>query len=99
MPDRHAAADATPVASSWRTGLAWLTGLLILGAVVAAALHFTELQRFAELAQQAEPIWLLAAAGLQVATYFAAAGYSLISVVLSVTALFAGLLVVRRLLA
>ena len=32
-------------------------------------------------------------------TYFAAAGYSLISVVLSVTALFAGLLVVRRLLA
>jgi uncharacterized protein (TIRG00374 family) len=74
LPDRHAAADATPVASSWRTGLAWLTGLLILGAVVAAALLFTELQRFAELAQQAEPIWLLAAAGLQVATYFAAAG-------------------------
>jgi CrcB protein len=32
-------------------------------------------------------------------TYFAAAGYSLISVVLSVMALFAGLLVVRRLLA
>ena len=32
-------------------------------------------------------------------TYFAAAGYSLISVVLSVTALFAGLLLVRRLLA
>ena len=32
-------------------------------------------------------------------TYFAAAGYSLISVVLSVTALFAGLIVVRRLLA
>ena len=32
-------------------------------------------------------------------TYFAAAGYSLISVVLSVTALFAGLLLIRRLFA
>jgi len=32
-------------------------------------------------------------------TYFAAAGYSLISVVLSVSALFAGLLVMRRLFA
>jgi len=32
-------------------------------------------------------------------TYVAAAGYSLISVVLSVTALFAGLLVIRRLFA
>jgi CrcB protein len=32
-------------------------------------------------------------------TYFAAAGYSLISVVASITALFAGLLVVRRLFA
>jgi CrcB protein len=32
-------------------------------------------------------------------TYFAAAGYSLVSVVASVTALFAGLLLMRRLLA
>jgi hypothetical protein len=64
----------SPTPSSWKIGLSWLTGLLILGAVVAAALHFTELQRFAELARQAQPVWLLVALALQVATYFAAAG-------------------------
>jgi uncharacterized protein (TIRG00374 family) len=41
--------------------------------VVLVALHFTELKRFAELAQKAEPIWLLGAVALQAATYFAAA--------------------------
>jgi uncharacterized protein (TIRG00374 family) len=58
----------------WRAGLAWVTGLFILAAVVLVALHFTELERFAELARQAAPAWLLVAAALQMATYFAAAG-------------------------
>jgi uncharacterized protein (TIRG00374 family) len=65
---------AATSSSFWRNGLSWLMGLLILGAVVMVALHFTELQRFAQLAQKAEPAWLLAAAVLQAATYFAAAG-------------------------
>ncbi|GAB2177731.1 hypothetical protein DLREEDagr8_32890 [Dongia sp. agr-C8] len=47
---------------------------MILAAVILVALHFTELEHFAELARQAEPLWLLVAAGLQAATYFAAAG-------------------------
>ena len=70
----HAIISAPVASSAWKTGLSWLTGLLILAGVVLVALHFTELQRFAELAQKAQPIWLLAAAALQVATYFAAAG-------------------------
>jgi hypothetical protein len=65
---------APPPTSGWKTGLSWFSGLLILAGVVLVVLHFTELERFAELAQKAQPIWLLAAAALQVATYFAAAG-------------------------
>jgi uncharacterized membrane protein YbhN (UPF0104 family) len=60
--------------SGWKTGLSWISGLLILAGVVLVALHFTELERFVELARKAEPAWLLAAAALQAATYFAAAG-------------------------
>jgi uncharacterized protein (TIRG00374 family) len=48
--------------------------LLVLAAVIAVALHLTELQRFIELARNAHPAWLLAGLVLQSATYFAAAG-------------------------
>jgi glycosyltransferase 2 family protein len=63
-----------PPSSGWKTGLSWISGLLILAGVVLVALHFTELKRFADLAQKAQPVWLLGAAALQAATYFAAAG-------------------------
>lgn len=57
----------------------WLTGLVVAGALVAAILHFGELRRFAALVRQAEPLWLLAAAGLQAATYaFVAQGWRLV---------------------
>lgn len=66
---------AMPTGSSpWKTALSWLSGLLILAGVVVVALHFTELQKLAELARKAEPAWLLLAAALQAGTYFAAAG-------------------------
>jgi len=58
----------------WKTGLSWISGLLILAGVVLVVLHFTELERFVDLARKAEPAWLFAAALLQGATYFAAAG-------------------------
>jgi uncharacterized protein (TIRG00374 family) len=38
------------------------------------AAHFTELERFVELARNARPVWLLASLALQSITYFAAAG-------------------------
>src|SRR5581483_3089012 len=69
------ASTAMPTGSSpWKTALSWLSGLLILAGVVAVALHFTELKKLAELAQKAQPAWLLLAVILQAATYFAAAG-------------------------
>lgn len=61
-------------AASWRTRLSWLSGLLVLAAVVTVALHFTELERFVELARNAHPAWLLGGLALQSVTYFAAAG-------------------------
>ncbi|HVZ02717.1 MAG TPA: lysylphosphatidylglycerol synthase transmembrane domain-containing protein [Dongiaceae bacterium] len=67
-------APVLPGGGGWKTGLSWISGLLILAGVVLVALHFTELERFVELARNAQPVWLLAAAALQAATYFAAAG-------------------------
>jgi uncharacterized protein (TIRG00374 family) len=69
-PVTDSAAHRSP---SWRLALSWISGILILAAVILVASRFTELQHFAELAQRAQPIWLLAAAGLQAATYLCAA--------------------------
>jgi uncharacterized protein (TIRG00374 family) len=70
----HASTSGDAGSSRWKTALSWISGLLILAGVVVVALHFTELKKLAELAQKAEPAWLLLAAALQAATYFAAAG-------------------------
>jgi glycosyltransferase 2 family protein len=63
-----------PSPRPWRLGLSWLFGLLILAAVVVAASHFTEIERFGEIARTAQPAWLLGAFGLQAMTYICAAG-------------------------
>lgn len=70
----HASTAGPDGSSRWKTALSWLSGLLILGGVVVVALHFTELEKLAELARKAEPAWLLLAVALQMGTYFAAAG-------------------------
>ncbi len=57
----------------WSRIAFWLSGLLMLAAVIAAVLHFGELERFVELAREAEPIWLLVAGLCQAATYVCAA--------------------------
>ncbi len=75
-PQTQSAMPKPPVAghgTAWRIGLSWLSGLLVLAAVVLVASRFTEIEQFAALAQKAEPIWLLVAAGLQAATYACAA--------------------------
>lgn len=67
MPDRR-----SPLRIS-RTGL--LVSLVFLVALVAfTVLHAGEARHFALLAEQAEPLWLLAAAGFQVGTYLCAGG-------------------------
>jgi glycosyltransferase 2 family protein len=58
------------VASKWRT---WLLGVLLAAAVIFAAFHWGDVKKFAELLSKAEPIWLLAALGMQIATYVALA--------------------------
>jgi uncharacterized protein (TIRG00374 family) len=58
---------------AWRW-LSWLPGALILLALVAVVTHRGEGERFAALLRRAEPVWILAAAVLQAATYACAAG-------------------------
>jgi uncharacterized membrane protein YbhN (UPF0104 family) len=56
-----------------RTGVAWVTGVLLLVAFGVVAAHRAEGRRLAELLGSARPAWLGAAAALQVATYVCAA--------------------------
>lgn len=49
----------------------WLSGAILLGAVVGVALHFSEGREFIRLAERAEPRWLIVAVVLQAGTYLA----------------------------
>ena len=61
------AAHGTPgLFSSWR---GWVLAALLVGGVIVAALHWADVKRFGKLVEEAKPIWLLAAFGLQLATY------------------------------
>ena len=53
--------------------LAWLSGVLLLAALVFVVAHFAEEQALARLLARAEPIWLLTAVALQALTYLCAA--------------------------
>jgi uncharacterized protein (TIRG00374 family) len=59
-------APRTGARARWLT---WLFGLAMLGAVVLAALHFSEGWQFVRLAARARPHWILMAGLLQAATY------------------------------
>jgi uncharacterized protein (TIRG00374 family) len=52
--------------SSWRS---WLLAALLVGGLVLAAFHWGDVKRFGKLLTEAKPLWLLVAAGLQLATY------------------------------
>jgi uncharacterized protein (TIRG00374 family) len=65
--------DEATATSSRRLGLSWLSGLLVLAAVILVATRFTELTHFADLLQEAQPLWLLAAFIVQGLTYVTAA--------------------------
>jgi len=54
--------------------LSWLLGAALLAAVVVAALHFSEERAFVQLAERAEPVWLVVAVLLQAGTYLAQGG-------------------------
>lgn len=46
-----------------------LLGLALVGGLIVAALHFSDLSKFAELVKKARPGWLLLAIGIQLITY------------------------------
>ncbi len=57
----------------------WAFGLIVLAAIVFAALHFGDLQSFGAMLRKAQPLWLVAAAALQLCTYvFVAIGWKLV---------------------
>jgi hypothetical protein len=70
VPDSASAERRSRVA----TRLGWLTGVLLLAAVVLVATHMTEERQLAQLLREADPLWLLGAGLLQVLTYVCAAG-------------------------
>lgn len=57
--------------SSWRS---WLLAVLLIAAIVFAVFHWADVKKFADLVSHAQPAWLLAAVGVQLATYVALAG-------------------------
>jgi len=67
MPTTTNTAGSSP-ATPW---LSWLLGTAVLGAVVAAALHVSDHRAFVEVAERAQPRWLVAATLLQAGTYLA----------------------------
>jgi uncharacterized protein (TIRG00374 family) len=58
---------SSKVASSWRS---WFLAVLLIAGLVIAVLHWGDVKRFGKLLTEAKPLWLLAAAALQLATYF-----------------------------
>ena len=65
-PRRNEKHGAGVLTGRWRS---WLLALLLLAGVVVAALHWGDVKKFADLVSKAEPLWLLAALGLQFLTY------------------------------
>ncbi|WP_090461866.1 magnesium-translocating P-type ATPase [Pseudomonas mohnii] len=51
--------------------LTWLLGAAMFATVVGVALQFTDVESFTRLLTEAEPLWLIAALGLQALTYMA----------------------------
>lgn len=58
-------------AGRWRS---WAIALLLFAGVIVAALHWGDVKKFAALVTHAQPLWLLAALGLQFLTYVSLSG-------------------------
>lgn len=63
-----------PAAGGWH---AWFFGVVIIGALIGAVLHFGEIQNFGRLVTRAQPVWLGLAILFQISTYVSvAAGWA-----------------------
>ena len=65
--DKEQQSRAKGLASNWRS---WFLAVLLIAGIVIAALHWGDVKKFGKLLTEAKPIWLAAAALLQLATYF-----------------------------
>ena len=65
--DKEQQSKAKALASNWRS---WFLAALLIAGIVIAALHWGDVKKFGKLLTEAKPIWLAAAALLQLATYF-----------------------------
>jgi uncharacterized protein (TIRG00374 family) len=70
MSKRSSSKNQSNVRSFSGTWRGWLLAALLIGGIVVAVVHWGDVKRFAKLLTEAKPLWLLAAAGLQLATYF-----------------------------
>lgn len=69
--------SAESVPAKGRAWRRWFFGLVFVGALGGAVLHWGEIERFADLLKRVEPAWLLAAILFQISTYASvAAGWS-----------------------
>jgi uncharacterized membrane protein YbhN (UPF0104 family) len=64
--------DVSPTAAA-RSALGWLSGALLLAALVFVVAHFAEGEALARLMARVEPVWLVTAVGFQALTYVCAA--------------------------
>ena len=64
--DKEQQSRAKGLASNWRS---WFLAALLIAGIVIAALHWGDVKKFGKLLTEAKPIWLAAAALLQLATY------------------------------
>lgn len=55
------------ILSNWRS---WFLAVLLIAGLIVAVLHWGDVKRFGKLVTEAKPLWLIAAALLQVGTYF-----------------------------
>jgi len=55
------------LSSSWRS---WLLAALLIAGLIAAVMHWGDVKKFAALLTTANPVWLIVAGLLQLATYF-----------------------------
>lgn len=63
--------DIDPRVTSSLLWVSWLVGTAMLAAVIAVALHLSDVEAFGTLLERAEPLWLIVAIVLQALTYLA----------------------------
>jgi uncharacterized membrane protein YbhN (UPF0104 family) len=68
-PEAELASGPTLSTTTWRRLASWLPGLMVMGGLVFAVLHFGDIRRFTGLIVDVRPFWLVLAGMCEAATY------------------------------